>query len=82
MTGRFLINDPTEKMGVGTVTKQNVENQQKKTNNATYNFMSLHHVVKLFINLLVFFFSIRSEDIGCVSIRAVAASVFLLVKGL
>lgn len=54
----------------------------KKTNNATYNFMSLHHVVKLFINLLVFFFSIRSEDIGCVSIRAVAASVFLLVKGL
>lgn len=30
MTERFLINDPTEKMGVGTVTKQNVENQQKK----------------------------------------------------
>lgn len=29
MTGMFLINDPTEKMGVGTVTKQNVENQQK-----------------------------------------------------
>lgn len=62
MTRRFLINDPTEKMGVGTVTKKRLKTN-KKTNNATYNFMSLHHVVKLFINLLVFFFSIRSEDI-------------------
>lgn len=84
MIGRFLLNDPTEKSQHDTVTKQNVENHQKnkQTINATYNFMSLHHVVKLLINLLVFFFSIRSENIGCLSIRAVAASVFLLVKGL
>lgn len=38
MTGRFLINDPTEKMGVGTVTKQNVENQQKKNKQRNLQF--------------------------------------------
>lgn len=87
MTGRFLINDPTEKMGVGRASliqslNKMLKTNKKNQNNAAYNFMSLHHVVKLFIYLLVFFFSIRSEDIGCLSIRAVAASVFLLVKGL
>lgn len=48
----------------------------------TYNFMTLHHVVKLFIYLLVFLLSIGGEDIGGISVRAVTASVLLLVQGL
>lgn len=44
--------------------------------------MTLHHVVKLFINLLVFLLSSGGEDVGGVSIGAVAASVLLLVQGL
>lgn len=44
--------------------------------------MTLHHVVKLFINLLVFLLSIWGEDVGGVTIGAVAASVLLLVQGL
>lgn len=50
--------------------------------NATYNFMTLHHVVKLLIDFLVLLLSIGGEDVGGISIRAVAASVLLLVQGL
>lgn len=44
--------------------------------------MAFHHVVKLFINLLVFLLSVGGKDVGGISIWAVAASVLLLVKGL
>lgn len=44
--------------------------------------MTLHHVVKLVINLLVFLLCTGGEDVGAVSIRAVTASVLLLVQGL
>lgn len=44
--------------------------------------MTLHHVVKLFINLLVFLLGVGGEDVGGITIRAVAASVLLLVQGL
>lgn len=44
--------------------------------------MTLHHVVELFINLLVFLLSVGGEDVGGVSIGAVTASVLLLVQGL
>lgn len=44
--------------------------------------MTLHHVVKFLINLLVFLLSIGGEDVGGLSVRAVAASVLLLVQGL
>lgn len=63
-----------------TVTKQTLKTN--KNTSATHNFMSLHHVVKLLVNLLVFLFGIRREDVGRVGIGAVAASVLLLVQGL
>lgn len=50
--------------------------------NATYNFMTLHHIVKFFINLLVFLLSTGGEDVGGIRIWAVTASVLLLVQGL
>jgi len=48
----------------------------------THNLMTLHHVVKLFIDLLVLLLSVGGEDVGGVSIRALTASVLLLVQGL
>lgn len=59
-----------------------VKNYGAVSYNATYNFMTLHHVVKLFIDFLVLLLSVGGEDVGGVSIRAVAASVLLLVQGL
>lgn len=44
--------------------------------------MTLHHVVKLLINLLVFLLSIGGEDVGGVTIGAIAASVLLFVQSL
>lgn len=44
--------------------------------------MALHHVVKLFVYLLVFLLSVGGEDIGGISVGAVTASVLLLVQGL
>lgn len=46
---------------------------------ATYNFMALHHVVKLFIDPLVLLLSGWSEDVGAISVRAVKPPVLLLV---
>lgn len=48
----------------------------------THYFMALHHVVELFIDLLVFLLGVRREDVGGVGIGAIAASVLLLVQGL
>lgn len=44
--------------------------------------MAFHHVVKFLINLLVFLLSIGGEDIGRISVGALAASVLLFVQGL
>lgn len=44
--------------------------------------MTPHHVVKLLIDLLVFLLRVGVEDVGGVSVGAVAASVLLLVQGL
>lgn len=44
--------------------------------------MTLHHVVKFFINLLVFLLSCGGQNVGGINIRAIIASVLLLVQGL
>lgn len=54
----------------------------KKNPYLTYDFMAFHHVVKFLINLLVFLLSTWSENIGGICVRALAASVLLLVQGL
>lgn len=41
--------------------------------------MALHHVVKLLVDPLVLLLGGWSEDIGAISVRAVTASVLLLV---
>lgn len=48
----------------------------------TYNFVSLHHVVKLFVDPLVLLLSGGREDVGAIGVRAVTPSVLLLVEGL
>lgn len=44
--------------------------------------MSLHHVVKLLVNLLIFLLSTWGQDVGGISVWAVTSSVLLLVQGL
>lgn len=44
--------------------------------------MAFHHVVKFLINLFVFLLGIGSEDIGGIRVRALAASMLLLVQSL
>lgn len=44
--------------------------------------MAFHHVVKFLVNLLVFLLSAWSENVGGVCVRALAASVLLLVQSL
>lgn len=44
--------------------------------------MAFHHVVKFLIDLLVFLLSTRSENVGGIGVRTLAASVLLLVQGL
>lgn len=59
-----------------------MKNRKTLNYNETYNFMTPHHMVKLLINLLVFLLSVGGEDVGGISVGAVAASVLLLVQGL
>lgn len=47
-----------------------------------HNLMALHHVVKFLIDFLVFLLGAGGEDVGGVSVRALAASVLLLVQSL
>lgn len=42
--------------------------------------MSFNHVIKLLVNLLVFFFSARREDESRLELRALAAFVLLLAQ--
>lgn len=49
----------------------------------TYHFMIAHHVIELFINLLVFLLSVWGENIrACVHFWALRATLLLLVQGL
>uniref|UniRef100_A0A0E9W9W2 Uncharacterized protein n=1 Tax=Anguilla anguilla TaxID=7936 RepID=A0A0E9W9W2_ANGAN len=41
--------------------------------------MISHHIIKLLINFFIFLFCVGGEDIGGVGIRAITASVLLLV---
>lgn len=44
--------------------------------------MIAHHIIKFLVNFFVLFLGVGSEDVRAVRVRAVAASVFLLVQSL
>lgn len=44
--------------------------------------MIAHHIIKFLVNFFVLFLGVGGEDVRAVRVRAVAASVFLLVQSL